>query len=83
MPRPPDQPQVQEDAAENRARDSRTIGELFEEARRDGQTDFSFPTEPIDYDAIIERIGPQRWAELRGRRDSILARLREQREGED
>jgi hypothetical protein len=80
MPRPPDQPVVQEDAAENATRERRTLRELVAEAHADGQTDFSYPSESLDLDAVIERIGPERWAFLRARRDEILAQLREHRE---
>jgi hypothetical protein len=83
MPRPPDQPVVEEDQEENRRRDEVTVGELYQQAVAEGETDFSFPTEPIDLDAVIQRIGPERWERLRRRRDEILTWLREHREEGD
>jgi hypothetical protein len=76
MPRPDNQPHVEENRVENRARDETTVGQLVDRARRAGQDDFSWPSEPLNLDAVIQRIGPKRWAELRGRRDALLARLR-------
>lgn len=80
MPRPPDQPQVQESVAENLARDDKTIGELYREAVADGQTDFGFEIEAFDWRAVVARVGPERWAELRRRRDELLAELQARRE---
>jgi hypothetical protein len=81
MPRPPDQPRVQEDAAENRAREVKTVGELVAEARAAGEeVTAEIPLEPFDFRAVVARIGPERWAELRRRRDEILAELRRRRD---
>jgi hypothetical protein len=82
MPRPSDQPFVQEDAAENAARERKTIRELVEEAKAAGEDPHAEVTyEPLDLDEVIARIGPERWEELRARRDRILARLRQREEG--
>lgn len=70
-----------EPEAERVARSEVTVGELLAQARAEGQTDFTYPTEPLDLDAVIERLGPQRWAELRRRRDEILQLLREGDDG--
>jgi hypothetical protein len=66
---------------ENRRRSQVTVAELIDQARAEGQTDFTYPSEPLDLDAVIERIGPERWQQLRERRDRILGRLREGEEG--
>jgi hypothetical protein len=79
MPRPPDQPTVVEDSAENRARDETTVGELFEREKSQGR-DYQMPEAHFDAVAVVRRIGPQRWAELRRRRDEILAELRRRRD---
>ena len=41
----------------------------------DGQTRFDYPSEPIDFDAIIARIGRRRWRKLRKRRDELIREL--------
>jgi hypothetical protein len=81
MPRPPDQPQVTEDAAENAARERKTIRELVDEAKAAGEDPHADDgqSRPFDHRPVVERIGPERWAELRERRDRILEHLR--REG--
>jgi hypothetical protein len=72
---------VLEDEAENRARDAKTVRELVAEAVAAGEeVTAEVPFEPIDIAEIVFRIGPQRWAELRRRRDEILAFLRSHRE---
>ena len=83
MPRPPDQPVVTEDAAENAARERTTLGELVQRARAEGWEPTEVPHEPIDVAQIVFELGPQRWAELRERRDAILAFLRARREDTD
>jgi hypothetical protein len=69
-----------ESVGERRRRSEVTVGELYRQALAEGQTDFSYPEEPLDLDAVIARIGPERWAELRARRDRILEALREREE---
>jgi hypothetical protein len=64
---------------ENRRRSQVTVGELAEAAPTSRVGD-DLPTEPLDFDAVIARLGPQRWAELLARRDRILGRHREQEE---
>lgn len=81
MPRPADQPPDPEPAEEKAARSAVTVRELYDQALAEGQTDFSVPEEPFDFQATVDGIGPERWAELRERRDRILAELRSQREG--
>lgn len=58
---------------ESRQRSEVTVRELW---IKEGRKDYSWPEEPLDYAAIIQRIGPERWAELRARRDAILVELR-------
>lgn len=78
MPRPPDQPTVLEDTEENAARERTTVRELYDEAVAMGYRPKDVPLEELDFQGIVLRIGPERWAELRRRRDDILARLREE-----
>jgi hypothetical protein len=70
-----------EPPAERRRRSEVTVGELYRQALASGPIDLSYPEEPLDTDAVIARIGPQRWAELRRRRDQILQVLRDREEG--
>jgi hypothetical protein len=79
MPRPEDQPVVLEDEAENRARDETTVGELWERERAQNR-DYHMIEEHFDFQAVVAAIGPERWAELRRRRDEILAELRRRRD---
>jgi hypothetical protein len=66
---------------ERQARSEVTVGELVRSALAEGPVDFSHPEEPLDLDGVIARIGPERWAELRQRRDKILGQLRKREEG--
>lgn len=76
MPRPPDQPTVLEDTEENAARERTTVRELYDEAIAMGWRPIDVPLEELDFQAILVRIGPKRWAELRARRDEILEAIR-------
>lgn len=78
MPRPPDQPPDTEPLEEKQARSNITVGELWERER--DQRDYRMGEEPLDFQAVVASIGPERWAELRRRRDAILAELRAYRE---
>jgi hypothetical protein len=71
------QPDYRDEPEEERRRRSEiTIGEVVEQEIGTGETDFSFPEEPLDLDAVVARIGPKRWEELRRRRDALIAQLR-------
>jgi hypothetical protein len=75
MPRPDDQPPDTEPLEEKQARENITIGELWQRERHE-ERDYAMPEMVFDHRAAVAAIGPERWAELRERRDAILAELR-------
>lgn len=77
IPNPRTSTEIRVDDPEEDVRRSRfTVGELMENAPEDTTTVY----EAINFQAVILRMGPERWDELRRRFTLILALLHERRQ---
>jgi hypothetical protein len=77
-PRDPDSPLRLADPAED-ARRSMVSLRALQIGMPVSRVGEDLPAEPVDFDAIVERIGEERWEELRRRFVVLLAALRRAR----